>query len=421
MPPEAVVTGFYDWYLGYIGDPASIEIRNPLVDGAYRSSAYLTEEFLQRVDEIVASFDKGGYDPFLCAQDIPRSFTVDAALGLGEEATVVVHEIWNPGTEFESVLDVTVTLRVVDGVWKIADVACSVPDPVSPMPEGPVILTPEGAVAGFYSWYLWYARNGGNVLADEVYRQSEYLTEEFVQEVAETVASFEKGGYDPFLCTQDVPEGLSLDTPIVSGDEASLVVRTSFEGHAFTVELQETEGRWAISGVVCELAGAQPEDAPAGDVPVAGWQVFSDEGYGFQMHYPEDWTYEDVPPVPVGMEVPEGLKALKRVLICAPQGWDGVAPPLNVEVIEGTEEECARVYAPPSSTESVEIGGRAVVKAVEDLGEVQVIRYFFPSPVDGNVRVVVTDYIGGFPERAEGNVAVIEVIRQMLSTVEFVQ
>jgi hypothetical protein len=289
------------------------------------------------------------------------------------------------------------------------------------MPEGPVILTPEGAVAGFYSWYLWYARNGGNVLADEVYRQSEYLTEEFVQEVGETVASFEKGGYDPFLCAQDVPESFSMDTPIVSGDEASLVVRTSFEGHAFTVELQETEGRWAISGVVCELAGAQPEDAPAGDVPVAGWQVFSDEGYGFQMRYPEDWAYEDVPPVPVGMEIPEGLKALKRVLIFAPQGWDGVAPPLNVEVIEGTEEECARVYAPPSSTESVEIGGRAVVKAVEDLGEVQVIRYFFPSPVDGNVRVVVTDYIGGFPERAEGNVAVIEVIRQMLSTVEFVQ
>jgi hypothetical protein len=418
MSPDAVVRGFYDWYLGYIGDPASVEIRNPLVDGAYRSSAYLTEEFVQKVDDILASFDKGGCDPFLCAQDIPRSFSVDAAVGSGDEATVVVHEIWNPGTEFESVLDITVTLRLVDGVWKIADVACGAPEPVSPMPEGPVIVTPEGAVAGFYSWYLWYVRNGGNVLTDEVYRQSEYLTEEFIQEVGETVASFEKGGYDPFLCAQDVPESFSMDTPIVSGDEATLVVRTSFEGHAFTVELQEIGDRWAISDVICELAGAQP-DSPARDVPVDGWQVFSDEEYGFQMRYPADWTYEDVPPVPEGMDVPEGMKALKRVLIFAPQGWDGVAPPLNVDVVEGTEEECARVYAPPSSTESVEIGGRTVVKAVEDLGEVQVTRYVFESPVDGNVQVVVTDYISGFPERADGNETVIEVVQQMLSTVAF--
>jgi hypothetical protein len=115
------------------------------------------------------------------------------------------------------------------------------------------------------------------------------------------------------------------------------------------------------------------------------------------------------------------MKALKRVLTFAPQGWDGVAPPLNVEVTQGTEEEFGWVYAPPTSTESLEIGDQAVVKAVEDLGEVRVNRCIFQSPADGSVRVVVTDFISGFPERAEGNEDVVELVQQVLSTFEFTQ
>ena len=429
MAPEEVVRGFYDWYLGYIGDPAAEEMRNPLVDGAYRSSEYLTEDFVQRVDEIIASFDKGGYDPFLCAQDIPRSFTVDEAAVSGEESTVVVHQLWNPGTEYESVRDVKVALQMGDGAWKIADVTCGVPESTSPMPEGPMPVTPEGAVEGFYGWYLWYARKAGNPLADGAYRSSEYLSEAFVQQVDEIIASFDKGGYDPFLCAQDVPESFTLVEAAVSGDQASVVVQTSFEGHAFTVELSEADGRWAISDVVCAEpgagdqapAGAPLEEGPRGEVDVADWQVFENAEYGFRLRYPTDWTYEELPPVPEGMEVPEGMKALKRVLVFAPQGWDGVAPPLNVEVTEGTEEEFGWMYAPPSSTEDVEIGGRPVVKAVEDLGQVQVVHYIFHSPADENVRVVVTDTISGFPDRVEGHEDVAEIVGQILPTVEFIQ
>jgi hypothetical protein len=59
MTPEEIVMSFYDGYIAYPG--------NPLVDEAYRSSEYLTEEFVQKVDGIIASFDHGGYDPFLCS------------------------------------------------------------------------------------------------------------------------------------------------------------------------------------------------------------------------------------------------------------------------------------------------------------------------------------------------------------------
>jgi hypothetical protein len=419
LPPEQVVRGFYDWYLGYIGDPAVGEMRNPLVDGAYRSSEYLAREFVQKVDQIVASFDKGGYDPFLCAQDVPRSFTVDAAAVSGDEASVVVHEIWNPGTKVEAVYDVTVALRMVDGVWKIVDVACGGQESAFPMPEGPIPVTPEGPVAGFYSWYIWYARNVGNPLADGVYRSSEYLTEEFVQKVDGIISSFDKGGYDPFLCAQDVPESFTVADAVMSGDQASLVVHTSFEGHAFTVEVSEMNGRWAISDVICAEAGAAPEEA-TGDARVAGWQVFADAEYGFHVRYPGDWVYEDTPPVPEGMQVPESQKALKRVLFFAPQGWDGVAPPLHVHVTEGTAEEFGLLYVPATSSESLEIGGRAVVREIEGLGdEVQVIRYVFQSPVAESVRIVAFDYISGFPERAAGHEGVIEVVEQILATVEF--
>lgn len=123
--PETVVESFYNWYAGYPG--------NSLVDGAYRSSEYLTEELIQKVDGIIASFDKGGYDPFLCAQDIPGKFAIEKAVMSGEEASVIVHEIWNAGTQYELNRDVIVVLRVVNGQWKIADIICNASPPVTPV------------------------------------------------------------------------------------------------------------------------------------------------------------------------------------------------------------------------------------------------------------------------------------------------
>ena len=188
--PEEIVDRFYGWYLDYPG--------NAMVDEAYRSSEYLTVEFVQEVDEIIASFNKGGYDPFLCAQDVPGSLIVEAVDVVGEEAVVVVREIWNVGTEYESARDLEVALRMIDGAWKIADIACAAPEPAA--------LTPEDVARGFYDWYLGYIGDPAseemrNPLVDGAYRSSEHLTAEFVQEVDEIIASFgDQGGYDPFLC-----------------------------------------------------------------------------------------------------------------------------------------------------------------------------------------------------------------------------
>jgi hypothetical protein len=112
-----VVQSFYDWYLSYPG--------NVVAEGAYRSSEHLTEPFIEKVDEIVASFERGGYDPFLCAQDIPGDLLVgDEVTRSGDAATIVVQKVWNPGTEYESTNDAVVELQMMDGEWKISDIVC---------------------------------------------------------------------------------------------------------------------------------------------------------------------------------------------------------------------------------------------------------------------------------------------------------
>jgi hypothetical protein len=119
---------------------------------------------------------------------------------------------------------------------------------------------PEGVVEQFYREYLDYIgdRSSGefrNPLVDRAYRDSELLTPAFVASVDELLASFDRGGYDPFLCAQDIPESVSVSEVTVSGDEASVMVETSFPGHGFEVELAMVEGEWLISGVVCTPPG----------------------------------------------------------------------------------------------------------------------------------------------------------------------
>jgi hypothetical protein len=117
--PGQVVESFYRGYLEYPG--------HFIGDGAHHSDAHLSERMVEKVDEIVASFTHGGYDPFLCAQDIPGAWVVEERMVSEQEARVVLHEIWNPGTQFESVRDVTVSLKVIDGQWQIDDIVCPAP------------------------------------------------------------------------------------------------------------------------------------------------------------------------------------------------------------------------------------------------------------------------------------------------------
>jgi hypothetical protein len=110
--PQEATENFYAWYLDYIGPRSGAPMHNPLVDGAYRTSGYLTPQFVQKVDELVAGFDRGGYDPFLLAQDVPEWVKVTTAAINGERATVSLR------TSFERHL-VTVRLVHAGNGWLI--------------------------------------------------------------------------------------------------------------------------------------------------------------------------------------------------------------------------------------------------------------------------------------------------------------
>ncbi len=90
-----------------------------LGDGSYRNIDVWTPALTQKIDGIVASFDKGGYDPVLCAQDKPANFSVYEVSKGRDEVKVEVKEDY-----LTSVKTVEVTLVKVGKSWRINDINC---------------------------------------------------------------------------------------------------------------------------------------------------------------------------------------------------------------------------------------------------------------------------------------------------------
>jgi hypothetical protein len=249
--PGEAVTGYYNWYLGYL--TGSDEFRNPLVDGAYRDSEYLTEDFIERIDERLADAgDMGlGYDLFLCAQDVSQRYTYEVIRVRSGEALVLLRQYFgfNPRSH-----NLTLTLNNSEGAWKIDDVICG------------DTLTPRGVAQEFYNWYLGQWRQvreseeGGNVLIDGTYQEYPFFTAELLASVDEGVANRELGWGDPFLCAQDIPQSSWIHDVSREGSAATVLVQTFFQGnpapHNLTVNLALVDNQWRIAEIIC---GAGPQ------------------------------------------------------------------------------------------------------------------------------------------------------------------
>jgi len=110
-------------------------------------------------------------------------------------------------------------------------------------------LGPTEAVEAFYEWYSHYP---GNPLVDGALRMHTGVTEALLDKVYRVVDSFDdKGGYDPVLCAQDIPSSFTAELIDESGDSASTLVTTSFEGHRIFVGLQKLDGAWMIADITC--------------------------------------------------------------------------------------------------------------------------------------------------------------------------
>jgi len=115
---------------------------------------------------------------------------------------------------------------------------------------GEPALSPQEVVTKFYRWYVGYP---ANPLVDESYRSSPYLSKAFVEEIDEALASLERGGADPFLLAQDIPERFAVGETMVSGDRAAVSVQLFWGGNPTPserrVDLELIEGEWRITAI----------------------------------------------------------------------------------------------------------------------------------------------------------------------------
>lgn len=116
---------------------------------------------------------------------------------------------------------------------------------------------PEQVTAEFYNWYLGYVRDGEgdvrNPLVNGAHRDCGYLTEAFVAEIDETLASFDKASFDPILLAQDTPVRIDVGASEVTEDEAAVPVTMYWSGNPTpserSVTLHKVDGAWQVAGV----------------------------------------------------------------------------------------------------------------------------------------------------------------------------
>jgi len=230
--PETTVQAFYSWYLDYFGDQAAGIFQSPLADRAYHESEYLTPSFIGHVDEILAGFEgKSGYDPFLCAQDVPQEIQSLGTFYHNGQASVVVQSDF-PNHFF------TLDLQKDGEEWKIGNVTCG--------------ISPDGIAKAFYTWYLAYIgdRASGemhNLLVDRAYRNCDLLSDQFIQELD---GLLDEGiSADPILIAQDIPHDFTVDPGFEAG---TAIVHLQFGTetvHHLKVTMVQNLGAWKIDGI----------------------------------------------------------------------------------------------------------------------------------------------------------------------------
>jgi hypothetical protein len=130
--PDGAVRLFYSWYIDYSRAKGS-----PLVGKGYRSSLYLSDAFINRVDGMYAGRVSSTRDPFTLVSSCPDWISAFPAEPDGETATVTIQLFWEEG-EQEQLRKVHLIQH--NGRWLIDHVQELVAGPV--LPAVPVMSDP---------------------------------------------------------------------------------------------------------------------------------------------------------------------------------------------------------------------------------------------------------------------------------------
>ena len=352
-------------------------------------------------------------------------------------------------------------------VLMVASTACSGDVPVPAEVEAaPAEPAPEEVIEAFMSWYAGYA---GNPLADRILESSPVVHASLVEKVDAILASSDpRVGYDPILCAQDRPRSFSVEVMDRSVDSAAAVVHTEFEGHEIYVGVTKVDGQWKVADVTCptdpspspleegEVVEAetpsptptvdpspqQSEDGEAGDEANedegtttdsdAGWPIFRDEVYGFQVAYPPGWGFMELPLHDPGAGGPPTV--IKRSVIFYPQAWEerlrpggppdpnaDTYPALNIQVCVGTMEAYRREFMALGASETLEINGLETLHEWDTRDDYNLAHYVFQHPENDELRITLTDPVSGFASRAAENPGVVALIPEVVSTFRFAE
>jgi hypothetical protein len=423
--PDGVTRLFYSWYLAEARDDTGM-LRNLVAEGAYRTSRYLTPGFIAYVDELAAAGNLA-YDPILLAQDIPMGISVGQPVVDGPTATVVVERYYEGNPEPSAI---TVQLEHA-AVWQIAGVFQDGESPAQ---------TPQEVVDAFYAdWRLAYIGDmrvsEESPLHHRAYRDSPFLTAEFIARVDELVAAGEPER-DPFFCAAEVPAVIAVETVEMSGPAANLVVTTDVGAGSLIVVLRLTgAAAWLVDDVICPPAAvpagpavSQETDALQVPMDVSGWESVVDEEHGVTLAVPPGWVLRpmDMTLMPDDWPVVAGYFLMPESVAEAMAAQSGppdpdappVVPPLTVEFLVGGQAAFDRVYVPMASSEEIEINGRPVL-VERDRGDYALVRYSVVNPADPGLRIVITDGVSAFVGREEAANELAGVLPGILQNLTF--
>jgi hypothetical protein len=105
---------------------------------------------------------------------------------------------------------------------------------------------PKETVQGFYDWYL-----GDRSGPPKDARESGYLHSDLVARIDEMMESPVPVDMISFVCAQDIPDYVEVVSSDVQGENAEVLVKTSFGGNV-RLFLWADQDNWRIIDVKCE-------------------------------------------------------------------------------------------------------------------------------------------------------------------------
>jgi hypothetical protein len=385
--PGETVEAFYTWYLGYIN--AEIEPRNPLADRAYRAAPYLDPTLIGRVDRMFDEEGFIGYDPFLCAQDIPSEVKVAAAYEHGARPMALVESSF-PGHYF------TVDLvRVNFNRWVIRKITCE--------------DSPAGTAKAFYTWTLAYMTAGNefhNPWVEGAHRQSPFLSQDFIERLDEQLASAEPVLADPVFLAQDLPDTFTT-APCQEAEDCALVNMQYGPAHVRQLKLD-----LVVEGGRRRIASIQ-HNGSLEPVEHETWLPLVDEQYGYALRYPAGtWTVAGLNIA--DQHTPEEYPIMRSLYFKTSESIE--ITPFSLDVLVWSEQDITGAYYLSELLEKTQVNSYDVLVYRSEPG---LIHYVFQHPSRPDLWIILTDSVTQFPNREELAHMVEGIFETIVSTIAF--